>query len=126
MQRQGQVDAGPTCATDVERPLLFRVHVDEATALQKIGSQIAGAGQSGLFIHSKQKLQRPVFNVGAFHDGQSRGHADAIVGTECGSHGIKVTALFARFDRIVVEIVLHIGILFIHHVQMRLQNGNRR
>lgn len=56
------------------------------------------------------------------HHGQRGGHADTAVGAQRRTFGPDPLAVDTRADGIVVEVELHIGVLFADHVHVRLED----
>ena len=124
----GQLQVGVSAprAPDRDDALLLGIEVEELTAGQHVVPEPGRPGQSGLLIHGEQELQGAVLRLVVLHERQHRGHADAVVRSEGRSVRLEIRAVLDRSDGVRLEIVLHIGVLLLHHVQVGLKNRGGR
>jgi hypothetical protein len=77
-------------------------------------------------LDGEQQLQRTVRQIVGLHQRQHGGDADAVVRAERRTAGIQVLALATGHDRVFREVVPYVGVLLLHHVEMGLQDRDRR
>ena len=109
----------------VQFAFVFRVEIDQNTALEHIAPQLVGSGQPRLLVHRKEALQSRVRNIFPFEDRQHRADAHPVVGSERRPAGFDPLTVHVGLDRIGFEIEFQVAVLLGHHIHMRLQNDRR-
>ena len=123
-ERQPHVAAAG--AAYVQDALLFGVEIDQPASGQEAGVELRCPGEPCLLVDREQQLQRPVDQVRRIHHREHRCDADSVVRAERGAGGIQVLAFAPRDDGVGPEIERDVGVLLLHHVEVRLQDGDRR
>ena len=112
-------------AADEEQSIVFRIQVQQDFAVQESRFEAESARQSGFFVHGEQAFDGTVFQIVRCQDGQFHGHADTVVGAQGGVLGFEPAVFDMDFNRVGIEIVLRIPVLFADHVHVALQDHAR-
>ena len=108
-------------ASDAELPLLLGVEVDEGLAAEEAFLDGLGAVHSGLLGDGEEALQ-PAHGPVALEQGEGRGYAYAVVGSQGGVLGDHPSVLDHVLDRVLPEVVLHPCVLLADHVLVSLEH----
>ena len=84
-----------------------------------------GAGQTGLFVHGEEALQRTVFHFVGHEHSQCGCHADAVVGAERSAARTHPFTIDVRLYGVGVEVVDGVVVFFAHHIHVGLQHDGR-
>ena len=112
-------------AADVQDAFLLGVEVDQPASGQEAGVEPRRPGESRLLVDREQQLQRPVDQIGRFQHREHRRDADPVVRAERGAGGVQMVSFPPRDDGVGGEVERDVGVLLLHHVQVRLQDGDR-
>ena len=107
---------------DEDFALVLRIEVDEVFAREHPLAQLERTREARLLVDGEQRLDGTVLHRLVEHHGQRGGHADTAVGAQRRTFGPDPLAVDTRADGIVVEVELHIGVLFADHVHVRLED----
>jgi hypothetical protein len=117
-------------ATDVERVVLFGVEVEEKPTLQRLPLQADGAAHPRLLVRREEDLERAVLDRRIDGRRQRQRHAEAVVRAERrvvrANDEMAVAAVEQQADRVVVEVVRAAGSLHANHVDVGLEDKDRR
>ena len=108
-------------ATYAELSFCLAVAVDEQVSLEQLGTQGIGSCHSGLLIYGHEQLHRSVLQVLGLEHRHSESHAYAVVRTKGGSRGLHPFSVYAGDDRVLLEVVLHVGVLLGYHIHVALE-----
>ena len=106
-------------------PFLFRVEIDELATAEEAGVELGRAGEPGLLVNREQQLERPVRHCRRVDEREHRRDADSVVGAERRAGRGEIRAVPLRDDGVGGEVMRDVGVLLLHHVEMRLQDGDR-
>ena len=120
VERGDGVDAARTA--DEDFALVLRIEVDEVFAREHPLAQLERTREARLLVDGEQRFDGTVLHRLVEHHGQRGGHADTAVGAQRRTFGPDPLAVDTRADGIVVEVELHIGVLFADHVHVRLED----
>ena len=115
----------PARTPDVQGAFFLGVEVQQRLALEEPGLQAVRAGEAGFLVDREEELERAVDQRLVGHDGQARRDGHAVVGAERGAVGHHRVALAHQRDRVLQEVVLLVGPLLGHHVEVALQAHHR-
>ena len=117
--RQGVDTAG---TADEDLAVIFGIEVDEAFRLQHAVLQFHSAGESGLFVNSKEAFDSGVLEVRIGDRRKRHTDTDAVIRTERCSFGFQPFAVHVGLDRVGHEIMLYIAVLLTYHIHVRLKD----
>ena len=83
--------------------------------------EVGGSGETGLFIHGKEALEGAMLYGGVVEDGQSGGHADAVVGSKGGAVADEPAIFHKRLDGLGEEVKVLVAVFLAHHVHVGLE-----
>ena len=119
--REGVDTAG---TADEDLAVIFGVEVDEAFGLEHTVLEFHSAGEAGFLINGKEALDSRVREIFVGNGSEGHGDADAVVGAKGRSFGFEPFAVHPGLDRIGHEIMLHVSVLFAHHIHVRLKDDS--
>ncbi len=122
-RHRGGAGAG---ASDIQRPLLLRIEVDEHTSGDQRRVEGRNPIETGFFIHGEEEFHRTMDERGVRHHRHHRSDTDAVIGSEGRPVRHHIVPIADHPDRLLVKIVHDIVPFFAHHVEMTLQDHARR
>ena len=101
---------------------IFRIEVNEIITLHEITLHPHSSGQARFFITGKDALNGTMLYLVRFQNSHLHGHTDTVVSTKGCTFGTEPFTVNVSLDGIIVEIKVHILVLFANHIHVALQD----
>ena len=116
---------GAAGAADINGAIFFGIEVEHDATADDRRVEVLGTGQSGLFIHRAEQLERAVDRVRVVRNCHPGRNTDAVIRAERRAFGLHPVAVDLDLDALGHEVVIDVRVLLTHHVHVALENHGR-